>query len=90
VRIEDLPVQVVLVGLVLDVALLLLGMLGAKRLWRRALRRDQPTTAPDVDVDVAPDEVLSHLRDEGRELDRLAGLRAEEAKMQRFLGFPAD
>lgn len=74
-----------------DVALLLLGVLGAKRLWRRALRREQPTTAPDVDVDLAPDEVLPHLRDEGREIDRrLAWLRAQEAKMQRFLGFPAD
>jgi hypothetical protein len=82
------PGEIIVIGAALDLALLVLGWMGAGRLWRRVTRRT--SSQPEPLLELAPEKLLAKLEDENRELDRkLAVLRAEDADMPRFLGFPA-
>jgi hypothetical protein len=87
------PWHLVLVGALLDLTFLVLAALGVRLTWRRLFRRKataQPA-APVEDLDQTSDDLLETLREENTENQRrLAWLRAEEAKRQTFLGFPAD
>jgi hypothetical protein len=87
---DSVPWHVLLVGAALDLTILVLGWLGARRPWRRVVHRER-TLNPGPELGLDHEQVLRGLRNEGREIDRrLATLRAKETKMQRFLGFPAD
>jgi hypothetical protein len=89
----SVPWHLVLVGALLDLTFLVLAALGVRLTWRRLFRRKaaaQRPTPAEVDLDLTCDELLESLREERCQNERrLAWLRAEDAKRQTFLGFPA-